>query len=216
MYIKPITFLSAIIGLSLCISCNKSENTATESKEKLTAPVNEINSVIRTNDSLEITELLKKMYKWHAKDELIGDFDVYLADPDDTIYAGIDKHAHLKRIKSIKESNFFTEAFVENYDNIAKTIDKELKKGNVQYYVGELPPFGNESDPWTHSQDSADDYWKIFSLSAINYRDNTIDCIWSWKDYAYTFTLKKENGNLKIDRMEGFNYKEFTSGLYQK
>lgn len=215
MNIKQFLLIMPVISFLLLTSCNKTEKT-TEANDELTAPLSEMEGVIRTNDSLEITELLKNMYKWHAKDELVGDFDTFLAHPDDTIYAGIDQQAHQKRIKTIKESNFFTDAFVKNYDNIAKTIDTELKKGNAKYYVGELPPFGNESDPWTHSQDSADDYWKIFSLSKITYTGDTIDCIWSWKDYAYSFTLKKVNGNLKIDRMEGFDHKAFTSGLYEE
>lgn len=214
MHLKLIITLAAIFGMASLVSCKKSESTVTESNDELTVPVDEINNVIRTDDSLAITQLLKDMYKWHAKDELTGDFDVYLAHPDDTIYAGIDQEAHSKRIKAIKSSDFFTDKFIDNYDKIASAIDTELKKGTAVYVVGEFPPYGNESDPWTHSQDSADDYWKIFTLTDIKYKGENVDCVWSWKDYAYSFKLIKENGTFKIDEMEGFNFKDFTSQLY--
>lgn len=219
---KSNTFFTAIIVTLLFVSCNKSENTVTESKEELTVTANEINKVIKIEDSLAITQLLRDMHKWHMATIDATDFDVYLAKPTDSIWAGINTKKHEKRLEALRATNFFTDGFLNNYDKIAKTIDGELKSGNAIYPVGELPPYGNDAVPWTNSQDEPENYWTKMKVSNLAYSGDIVNFTWDFNDTKnlennkelYRCKFKKVNEKWKIDWLQGFDYKPFTEGLY--
>lgn len=221
MYLKSTKLLTAIIGVLIVVSCNKSENTTTDpDAENLNASASEINNVIRIDDSLAITQLIRDTHKWHLTTEGVADFDVYLVKPTDTMYGGIDAKAHQSRIASLKATGFFTNAFLDNYNKIAQTIDTVLKKGTTTYHVGELPPYGNDADPWTNTQDYPDNYWKKMKVFNLAYANETATCLWEFndntidsKDFSYKCRLKKVNNSWKIDWLEGFDFKPFTEGL---
>ena len=214
---KFYTVTISVLFTIVMTSCNKTENKAEDTVlEELPAPTDEIENLHRIDDSLAINKLLIDLHRWHLKTETVPDFDVYLAKPTDTLYAGIDSKKHEKRVAALKATGFFTDEFIENYNKIASTIDTGLKKGTAVYAVGELPPYGNDADPWTNSQDYPDDYWKKIILYNLTYNNDIISSTWSFGDNKYDCRFKKVDGKWKVDWLDGFDYKSFTEGLLTK
>lgn len=112
----------------------------------------------QNNDSLELQKLVRDVYKWRETENSKPDFDVYLNDKNDTIYAGLDSKMHKERLKELSKTNLFSQEFLDNYNKIATNIDEKMKKKSAIYYVGELPPFGNDANPWCNCQDNPDNY----------------------------------------------------------
>jgi len=221
----PLAVLSLMA--MLLISCNESKKDSeqvTKALDSLSVPYDEIKNVIRVDDSLGITMVIRDMHKWYITTGAVNDFDVYNEKPTDTLWIGIDTKAHKKRMQQLKETNFFTGEFLFNYDKIAKTIDNELKSGRAKYVVGDLPPFGNDAVPWINAQDWPDSYWTMMEVKNIKYSGDYATFVWNFNDpdnsennnYLYECRFKKINGGWKIDWMQGFDYEPFVKGLFEK
>lgn len=163
-----------------------------------------------TNDSIGLLMLTRKLYKWHETESSQVDFAPGEANKKDSIYSGIDWNAHSKRLKELEKTNFFSREFLDNYNALARKIDKDLKNGSSQWLIGDLPPFGNDANPWCNCQDNPDNYWNSITLTNIHFDNNKVTYNWTWGDnFRYKAKARKENGTWKISYLQGFDYKEF-------
>lgn len=159
------------------------------------------------NDSLELLQLTKKLYRWVEEESGGSDFDPYLAQPNDTIYAGIDLEIHQKRMKELEQTGLFTQSFIANYNKIALAIDKELKGQDLVWNVGVLPPFGNGANPWCNCQDRPDNYLDKIWIMNLSLKNDTASYNWSWGNgLVYHIKALKKEGAWRVTYMEGFDY----------
>mgnify|MGYP003587846635 FL=1 len=109
------------------------------------------------NDKQEIEILVKKLYEWVETKNSNNDFNP-LANKKGDKYIGLDLNSHKKRLEELKKTNFFSQQFLDNYNKIALRIDSNLKTKKIEWLEGDLPPFGNDANPWCNCQDYPDNY----------------------------------------------------------
>lgn len=164
------------------------------------------------NDKQEIEILIKKLYEWVETKNNNNDFDP-IANKKGDKYIGLDLNAHKKRLEQLKKTNFFSQQFLDNYNKIALKIDSNLKTKKIEWFEGELPPFGNDANPWCNCQDNPENYWKTMAINHLKIENDkaSFDWTWSWKgDFKYKVKTIKENGVWKIAYLEGFDFNDFT------
>lgn len=170
----------------------------------------EQNQTSSTNDTAELEKLTKELYKWNETKSSQIDFDPLQKEKTDTIYTRIDLTRHQQRLRELKETNFFADQFIDNYNKIALTIDEKMMKKSLVYYVGELPPYGNDANPWCNCQDNPDKYWEKIKLENLIINDKNASYNWTWGDnFKYKVKVIKENGVWKISYLQGFDIDEF-------
>lgn len=165
-----------------------------------------------TNDEQELQSLVRKVYGWYETKGSKDDFPT-IEDKKHVKYIAIDLKAVTKRIGELKKTNLFSKEFLDNYNKISITLNEQLKSKKIEWFVGELPPFGGDVNTWCGCQDYADDYWKTMVLKNIKIQKNAASFNWSWssKDkFAYKAKAVKEDGVWKISYLEGFNFDELT------
>ncbi|QQS95477.1 hypothetical protein [Sphingobacterium spiritivorum] len=174
-----------------------------------------ITQTVQTDSAKPVTELeslTKELYKWVEANDANADFSPLPEQETDSLYVGLDKEAHKKRISALKDTHFFAEEFLENYNRLGLTIDEKLRNNTFTWYIGELPPFGNGANPWCNCQDSPDNYWKRISLQDVVVDGNTATYNWTWGEgFQYKMKAVKENDIWKISYMQGFDFEAFFS-----
>ena len=208
--------LHLIVLLNLaCGICFASCNNSSETHERVTAITDttkvhqEAPAKLVASDSAELTVFIRNVYKWKETKSSSDDF-YPKSDTKDSLYIGIDWLAQAKRQKELEATNFFSKEFLDNYNKIATTIDKRLKDGSFSWLVGDLPPFGNDANPWCNCQDSPDDYWKIITISNIKTTNSDVSFFWSFDNQMfYRAVASNANGSWKIKYLQGFDYKAF-------
>lgn len=200
-----------ILGFALIFSCSqnkKIENQISVSKD----------------DSIKLKELIISMLKWYSKDGNY-DFDVvsdknrnFDAAKDsiygiyDSIFVGINWQSYKKRMTELAETKLFTKNFLNNYQNIALLLDKELKENQEKWHVGDMPPYGDGANEWCDCQDFPSENWqKILKIFDLKLKDSTVKFKWTWeKDFSYSVEAIKENNVWKINELEKFNIENFS------
>jgi len=205
----------SITVLALFASCNQSNKQRDIKKKhwgiKLTSPLFLLN---KNQDSLRLTELVRKTYKWHEaafKDQ--GDFSPAEKSAGDSLYRSIDWKISNRMVEKFRESGFFSTVFIGTYRAIALYIDKKLKDGTAKWRDGELPPFpGFESDPWCSCQDYPADNWDWNNITIKDLKINKGNANFIWyggQDFTYKVGAIKENGVWKISSLEGFTLDKY-------
>ena len=156
-----------------------------------------------------IQKLVQDLYEWNETQNSGDDFAPL--ENNDSIYEGLDLKLHEKRMEKLRESHFFTEEFLENYNKSALGIDKKLRNKSLEWYVGDLPPFGNDASPWCNCQDNPEQFWKKLSVHNLKLHDNSASFTWvsEWEKLRYLLKADKKDGSWKISYMEGFDPKLF-------
>ncbi len=167
-----------------------------------------------SNDSIELTNLTKKVYEWYMNDEN-DEFPYQYLKNQDTIYSGIDWQKYEISIKKFEKTNFFTKEFYSKHRDIAQKLDVSIKKTDVKWrnINDGIPTWESGADNWCNCQDYPDNYWKIIRIDSLKIYNEIANFIWTWdketsKDsHTYKITAKKENGVWKINYLAGFeNY----------
>ena len=192
-------------------SCNSS--TGTQAHVASITDTTNVNQETRaksfSSDSAELTAFIRDFYKWKETKSSLYNF-IPKSDSQDSFYIGIDWVEQDKRQKELEATNYFSKEFLDNYTNIAKTIDNRLKDGSYNWLAGELPPFGNDANPWCNCQDFPDDYWRTLTVSKINRTNGDVTFVWTFDNLMYyRVVATKSNGSWKIKYLQGFDYKEF-------
>lgn len=209
---KKIILLLSLVFL-IFQSCEKKieDKTINETAKKTdTISAYKTETLDTKTDSLELQKLVRDLYKWNETKNSKPDFDVLQNEKTDSIYANLDLESHKEKVKELKETNFFTKEFLDNYDKIALTIDGKMRNKTLVYYIGELPPFGNDANPWCNCQDHPDNYWEILTIKKLIIKDNQAGFVWTWgDDFEYKTKALKQNNIWKISYLEGFDFDEF-------
>jgi hypothetical protein len=165
--------------------------------------------------------LVRNLYKWvETKDSMrIGFETLESENPKDSLYVGVDMNIHKKRMIQLRHTKLFSEEFIKNQDRIAVRIDKNLRNKVIEWHIGEMPPFGNDTNPWCGCQDNPDNYWETMIIKNVKINNNTANFVWTWvskeitwKNDKHNYKVKaiKENGVWKILYLQGFDFEAFT------
>src|ERR1035437_7866443 len=104
-------------------------------------------------DSLKIIKLIKSVYQWH--NSRIDQID-YTVIVKDSFQVGIDSNNLKKSLKALKDTKYFSDVFLENYERIGRSADKKLKTAK---FYNEINFNFQDEDPWTYFQEDAGEYW---------------------------------------------------------
>lgn len=160
------------------------------------------------DEQSRIQNLVEEFYEWYETRYEKNDF-APVADPENLQYTGMDIKKHHDRLDVLRRTGFFANEFLDNYDRIMQAVDSGLKSKELEWPVGDLPPYGNGANPWYNSQDTPDSYWKQITINNI-YIDNEVATFsWSWDErFSYKMKAVRENDHWKILYMEGFDMEE--------
>ena len=216
---KPIIFLSLCILLSSCREntsktiINKDNQTTSEKK------------YLKPFDTLkvkkEIKELIVKTLTWTDSDNSI-DLLPMKGDSSD-VCVGFELNKHKRNLNRLKETDFFTDEFIENYNQIILTLDKDVRNNDYdKFWINEIPPFVFASgvSPWCECQDNLP--WKIIELDVFTINNNQGELAWywgktnqdinsNWNEFKYKFRVSKEDSKWKISYLQGFDFKQVTN-----
>lgn len=169
------------------------------------------------DEKRELTDFIRSVYKWHETASSNDDFNAITGKPKeskDSLFTGIDWVAHKNRMKELEATGYFAKDFLENYNNIAVAIDKELKSGAQTWLLGEMPPYGNDANPWCNCQDNPDKYWETMTVKIMKRTENSTKLKWTWDNkFFYGMTVIKVDDSWKIQYLQGFDFKKY---MHQK
>lgn len=166
-----------------------------------------------SNDSVEITELIRNVMVWTHSDTA-PDIIPAILDKDSEYYMGIDINTHNKTVNALLNSGFFTDSFIIRFDHLIHQINDTLLKEKEFWGLNELPPFlFGEVDPWCLCQDNLP--WNEMDIRVISLDSHSGDFYWKWKipeqgyhkswsKFQYRFKVKKQNKIWKISYLQGF------------
>jgi hypothetical protein len=213
--VNYIQLLALIFGLA-SLGCHQN----TQSTQQMHNQAAVTKSTDTLNDKEEIKKLIKQVLIWSETKEAI-DLLPALTDSQDSIYIGFDLNKLKSNLDKLKETNFFTTEFIDNYNQIILTLDKKLKTGEYdKWLVGDLPTFifANDYDPWWNSQEQFSLQFatiEIISLTKNNGEfyfkcgDKGHGCD-GLENFKMRFRVVKEDNRWKISYLEGFDFKEST------
>lgn len=163
-------------------------------------------------DKEYIQNLLQQVLEWSESKESIDLLPV-LTDAKDSIYIGFDTIKLKENLLKLRETNFFTSEFIENYNQIILTLDRKLRSKEFnEWLVGDLPTFkfNNGINPWCFCQGYSSKEFGHVEIIKIDNKSGELIWKWgnnsSWRDFK--FEVIKEDNKWKISYMEGFDYKE--------
>lgn len=171
-------------------------------------------------DEAQIKNLITHVLEWGDSKNSIDLLPV-VTDSKDSVYVGFDLVAHRKNLEVLKQTNFFTDGFIENYNQIILTLDKGLRNGEYEtWLVGDLPTFifANDYSPWWDGQESFQLEQGTIELisSDKNSCEYYFKCGNSQKgcegleNYKMKIRVSLEANKWKISYLEGFEFKEST------
>ena len=170
----------------------------------------ELKQTENKKDSIELSTLVKNVYKFHLEKN-IDDFPYKYENTLDTIFTGINWDSYKENITVLKKTNYFTNKFLFSHQNIANNIDTSIKKADIKWrnINDGIPLWSTGADDWCGCQDYPDDYWKLIILDSLEINTNSASFYWTWDrehSHKYKMTAKKVENKWFIDSMEGFNH----------
>lgn len=173
-----------------------------------------------TNDSIELTALVRKVYKWYNLNPNL-DRDFPYKHQNDSIFIGLDWIKYNKNIERFKKTNLFTEDFFKRHKEIATIIDLSIKKADIEWRNSNdgIPLWHSGADDWCACQDNPDKYWEFITINKLKIKNNIASFDWTWdkkaeKDkHEYSVTAKKENNVWKIKCLNWLNHNYSIEGF---
>jgi hypothetical protein len=189
------SFLLLFFVCALAISCNPGNSTHSP----------------QPGDSVEVINLLRHIYRWHDKNQGSGtDFSIIIKD---SFQVGLNYDSLNKTIGALKQTNYFSSSFLDNYKKLADLVNNKLISANPKY-LNEINFNFQEADPWTDFQDSDPDYWDKFKIA--DYKSTADSASLKWliqtndrSSDGYSVGFSKENGKWKVSYLEGFDLKKY-------
>jgi len=193
-----IPFLIITFGLILA-GCKQADKTTASAPAQTQPPA--------PDDPEQLQQLVRNLYEWQETKSVHEDF---VPLEQDSTYTGLDLPKHRQRLEELKQTGFFADSFLETYNQIGLTIDEGLKSKKLQWLVGEMPPFGNDANPWCNCQDFPEQYWKTITVQQLKIEEQTARFIWTWGgDVAYNVQAVKEDNQWKVAYLQGFDARAF-------
>lgn len=173
-----------------------------------------------TTGKAEIQHVVRQALMWADSKQGIDCIPAVL-DKNDSMYIGMDMKIHRKNLQKLTKTRFFSQGFIENYNQIILTLDTNIKaKSYGDWLSGDLQPFGfaNDVNPWCCCQETPDQDpspWAHIVVTVIRLDQDKGELTWTWdvdnwRDIKYAFKVVKEDGRWKIDYMKGFDFEEST------
>ena len=208
-----LTVLSTLLFGLLLYGCNHAGK-ADPSKKNVSTIANMPN---QDKDLTEIRNLIRQALKWADSKNVI---QLLPALSKDSLCTGFDFDTVNQNLEKLRQTGFFADEFIDNYDRIMHTLDKKIKNKEFgAWNVYELPTFNfaNDVDPWCSCQDNMS--WGNVEVEPIKLSNNKGELTWnwgkldatvdkSWKSFSYNFRVVKVHNKWKISYMEGFDYNE--------
>jgi len=194
--------LSLIFGL-LLFGCNHTSKSDQSKKN----PAKTTSVANPDGDRTEIRNLIRQMLKWSDSKNL-GELLPALSK--DSICTGFDFDKVNQNLEKLRQTGFFADEFIDNYDRIMHTLDKKIKNKEFDAWnVYELPTFNfaNDVDPWCLCQDNLS--WDNVDIKTVKLSNDKGDLTWnwgkldagvdsSWKSFSYKFRVVKVGNKWKI------------------
>ena len=197
---KPIKLLT-LFSIFILFACTTAVKTAVEEEKQV--------STSSKPDEEDLLKLTRNLYEWHETKNSKSDFNP-ISDDNDSAYIGLDLEMHKKSISELKQTGFFASEFIDNYNKIALSIDADLKNKKMEWLVGDMPPFGNDANPWCNCQDNPDNYWKTLTITDLEIENNVATFNWTWgNDFEYKVKAIKAGDEWKITYLQGFDSSNF-------
>ena len=197
LYMKA--FSMALLTVALLVNCKQK----TSSHKR---PIDSMNNS-RTTDSVTIVNLLKDVYQWHNQHGIkFPDFDV---NANDSFQTGLNYDSFNKTFTAIKQTGYFSSGFIDNYREIADSVNNRLATANPKL-LNEINFSFQDADPWTGFQDDFPNYWNYFTITDYRLVGGSVSLKWKvktndWSTEGYAVTFSKENGRWKVAYLEGFD-----------
>lgn len=198
-------------GVLLIASCGNHES-ANKDEKAIVAADHTSAAPANNQDSIDLTKLVRSVYKWQDAAGQGNDFDPKDVEGD-SLYRGIDWDTYNKRVKKLKETNYFDQRFLDTHKRIAQYIDTALKSGREEWHKDELPSFGYDQSPWCNCQDApSENAWDSLTVTNLKIENGQADFSWTWGDnFTYKTKAVKENGAWKISYLDGFKLENWKS-----
>lgn len=166
-----------------------------------------------TNDSVQLTSLVRQVYKWHMTIRL-NDFPFKYDKNSENIFTGIDWDKYNNNIEILKKTNLFSDQFLFFHKTTALNLDSSIRKADIKWrnINDGIPIWDTDADDWCGCQDYPDNYWEILTLSHIKIENSIASFYWTWdknpdsESHKYKMTARKVGDQWRIDSMEGFRY----------
>ena len=215
---KYLGLLSLTFGL-IILGCNYDN----KSNVSITSNTETIKSSNDSKDKEEIQNLIRQMLNWADSDNSI---DLLPILSKDSICIGFDFEKHKLNLEKLRKTEFFAEEFIENYNQIILTLDKNIKNEEFDpWNIYEYPTFrfANGADIWCLCQDVPYDKpnpWDFIEVEIMDLNKRG-ELFWkwgklelnrdpSWKEFKYRFEVVKMNDSWKISYLQGFDFIEST------
>ena len=157
------------------------------------------------NDTAQIKNVVREIYKWHESQNQELGFEVMVKD---TLQVGLDTTKLPNYIAELRKTNLFTDDLLSYYREIVRRTDYKLKHDTVKYY-NEINFGFQEADPCTFFQDSVDDYWDRLIIHNLSISTDTASLSWTMVDMpveeGYLVKLKRDNNTWKVSYLKGFD-----------
>jgi len=160
-----------------------------------------------SNDSAQVVDLLKNVYRWHAKDTSHGiDFDVIVKD---SFQTGLNYDSFGRRFTALEQTHFFSASFLGNYKDLGEKVNNKLVNAHPQL-LNEINFDFQDSDPWTYFQDDLPDFWNQLTITEYRSGADSASLKWKvktkdWSSEGYAVRFLKEADKWKVAYMEGFD-----------
>jgi len=183
-------------------------------KEKSEKQTEVLNPTEVSKNKEEIQKLVRQVVIWSDSKESIELLPA-ISDGKDSVYIGFDLDKLKINLDKLRQTGFFSTEFIENYNQIIRTLDRKLRNKEFKVWlVGDLPTFNfaNDISPWCLCQGYSPEDFDDVEIIRINSISGELKWNWkkgsSWNDFIFRVT--REDNKWEISYMEGFDFKEST------
>lgn len=160
----------------------------------------------------QLSSFVKKAYKQIYESNMRLDFDFKTKVPGDTLIIGLDWDIYFQRAAELKASGLFSREFLNQYYNIAVTVDSSIKESPRDWrnLKEGTPIWESDNDLWCNCKDKSIEYWKGFTLERLIANKDSASFELNWtvtgitRPYIYRMKTVKEEGQWRISYMGGF------------
>jgi hypothetical protein len=160
---------------------------------------------LATTDDVAISNMLYDFYTWHFDLRQYGDFMPLESSVVNEKYTSLDWAYIEQAEQEMAATGFFTQSFLSEHHRRAVDINAGLQSGRLEYFVGDIPPYYSDFDPWCNCQDYSSDYLANMSVRLVSINGFETQVEWSWDDQNwYGITLQRYGNEWRINKMSGF------------
>lgn len=160
----------------------------------------------------QILEVVQSAYEWQFSSTHLADYPPKETLNDDI--TGLDEHRMAQRIAELRDSELFSDKFIQQYEDYVLNIHEGLKEGRLIWKRGVQPSFMNKGDPWCHCQDYPESFWEwlslhnleVLSVDSVSIRVAGFFSLSQQSgQHTYRVELILRNGKWRIDSLQGFS-----------